>query len=966
MKLGAMRKGSWSYFFWGLVALVVLQGSYSLWPEQDARQDQVISVRADGSKVDPLDVMLVADLSGPTRGLGRELASGFRDAIARLNATNELRLVERDDAGKIEAASALAEGAAAGFRTLAMVGPSYGPNITALEAAANEGELAVLVPIAKPSTAINGPWTFTLQTSMFHQGEMLGKLIPMFAPPERIANFVSVGATPTGFWGGIIEAFRKDFSITLDQVYWPSGQTSDAQQALVRENLYYDLIIISLPLGETAEVVRNLKLLGFIGTIVVEGEASLWNFSKSFANERRETIAPGFFTNNIVGLVPFTPLVASSDSQRLISIYRQVHKVDPTWAYAYGYDAGILVSNFIIQARAAGRLDLTKPDKMREAFRTYLSGLKEQGLPGGGFTGDLSFNLSRERESPPRFIVYRGGRQEPLNLQIGEVPSIATSVATSGRHISVGDLSYSVVPVVETGIRIKDLAKLDMEQGLFDATFDFWFKSASAIKLEDITFLNQVGPLRSGVLVEEVQYGASVFRHYTVDGQFRYAPRPADSLLGRTSIDVLWRHSRLNSDALHFVAEADRGAAAFKNRGGEGKAGAASIREYSVAASYLAVSDESLPAFGDPRGVNGTLRYSVASYHVDLAKLQSTFTSRVISVFGFRKIHYALAIMGGVGLLLALYEIRRRRSDFVAIAQCCWIVVSLLLSEITFFTSPLTEEVRLTDLLLIEKSYAFLYIFVVVRLIDVLIFRSQSQRSGEGRTNPVMVFAARASLYFVGAAVFYTNILGRDILPVLATSSVLLTVVGLALRELIFDAMAGVALTTDKHIRVGEWISVRVRDRLTSGKVEGIGWRHTRIRSRDNQTHFIPNSAIATQVLSNLSVAGGYTRIECSFVVSARVNVGEMLPRIEQVLAQQFADSREFDQERPMKAMIERLEGECVYCVIQAFVSPDASVDQVKTRILETVRLVLLQDEAFAGGVYLASSLAGRSLRPAT
>jgi small-conductance mechanosensitive channel len=243
-----------------------------------------------------------------------------------------------------------------------------------------------------------------------------------------------------------------------------------------------------------------------------------------------------------------------------------------------------------------------------------------------------------------------------------------------------------------------------------------------------------------------------------------------------------------------------------------------------------------------------------------------------MSVFGLRRIHYALAIAGIAGIFLALYELTGRRSDTITIAQCCWIVIALVLSEISFFTSPLTEAVRLTELLLVEKVYALLYIFVVVRLLDVLIFRSLKRRSGEGRTTPVMIFVARASLYFLGAAVFYTNILGRDILPVLATSSVLLTVVGLALRELIFDAMAGVALTTDRHIRIGEWISVRVRDRLLQGKVEGVGWRHTRIRSRDNQTHFIPNSAIATQVLSNLSVAGGYTRMECSFVVSARVN----------------------------------------------------------------------------------------------
>jgi hypothetical protein len=85
---------------------------------------------------------------------------------------------------------------------------------------------------------------------------------------------------------------------------------------------------------------------------------------------------------------------------------------------------------------------------------------------------------------------------------------------------------------------------------------------------------------------------------------------------------------------------------------------------------------------------------------------------------------------------------------------------------------------------------------------------------------------------------------------------------------------------------------------------------------------------------------------------------------LEQALARKLGQSVELDSERPMRAMIERLEGDWVYCVIQAFVSPDASGDRVKTEILETVRQVLLQDEAFAESPPGPSLLALRSARP--
>ena len=940
----------WVCFFGSLVALTLAQSVQSFWPQRIDDESLSSSKRADGTNIDPLDVMLVADLSGPTQSFGKDLASGFRDAISSFQLSNEIRLVERDDAGKIEASAALAEGAAAGYRSLALVGPTYDASIAAVEAAAGEGELALLVPIAKPLLATNGPWTFTLQSSMPLQGEMLGKILPLLAPAERIANFIHPGTPPNGLWGGILAAFRNKHDITLDQVNWASGQSVDEQKASIKEDLYYDAILISLPLDEAAEVVRNLRLFGFAGIIVIEGEALLGRFSEKFANDRREAISPGFFTDAIVGAVPFTPLLASSDSQKVIASYRRAYQNEPSWAYAYGYDAGLLVANFVVQARASGKFDLAKPDKMREALRNYLAELKDQGQPIGGMTGDLSFNTSRERQIPPRLIVYKGGRPAPFSLQISEQPSLGEQPAALGQSISIGDVFYNVVPVVETSIRLRDLSKLDLELGIFEATFDAWFKSSSAVRIEDITFLNQIGPLRSAVLTEEVRDKSGIARRYTIDGRFQYAPRAADTLLGRASIDLSWRHSSLNSQALHFVTDASRTTAAPRS-GVANPPAAESIRDYRISSSYLAVGDQSLLALGDPRSSNGTLTYSVASYHADLARLESTLTSRVIAKFGLKNIHLALAMVNIVGLLLLIPKPWRNNRDALAIAQCCWIIIALVLSEISFFVSTLTDAFRLTDLLLIEKTYSLLCIFAVVRLIDVLLIGLWRKNAGEERAHPVLVFVTRIGLYFSGVAVFYTNILGKDILPVLATSSVLLTVVGLALRDLIFDAMAGVALTADRHIRIGEWISVRVRDRFIHGKVEGIGWRHSRVRSRDNQTHFIPNSAIATQVLSNSSAAGSHIRMECFFVVSAKVNLGEILPTLEQTLSQQFRGSRFISQEKTIKVLIGRLEDSWVQCIIQFFVSPDASTEIIRSEMLETVRKILAEHQAFAESI---------------
>lgn len=62
-----------------------------------------------------LDIVFVADFSGPNKLVGEDLARGFEDALKAHGAHAALRIVRRDDQGRPEATLALAEGAASSF-----------------------------------------------------------------------------------------------------------------------------------------------------------------------------------------------------------------------------------------------------------------------------------------------------------------------------------------------------------------------------------------------------------------------------------------------------------------------------------------------------------------------------------------------------------------------------------------------------------------------------------------------------------------------------------------------------------------------------------------------------------------------------------------------------------------------------------------------------------------------------------
>ena len=129
------------------------------------------------NKADLLDVVAIADFSGPTRMIGQDLAQGFKDAASAGNISNDVRLVIRDDRGNANAVAALADGAASGFSTLAVIGPTQAMGYQDMTKSLEEGMVPGLVPISPPSSHQDEKWIFALQPSQQRQGEFVSNLL---------------------------------------------------------------------------------------------------------------------------------------------------------------------------------------------------------------------------------------------------------------------------------------------------------------------------------------------------------------------------------------------------------------------------------------------------------------------------------------------------------------------------------------------------------------------------------------------------------------------------------------------------------------------------------------------------------------------------------------------------------------------------------------------------------------------
>src|SRR6267142_846237 len=81
---------------------------------------------------------------------------------------------------------------------------------------------------------------------------------------------------------------------------------------------------------------------------------------------------------------------------------------------------------------------------------------------------------------------------------------------------------------------------------------------------------------------------------------------------------------------------------------------------------------------------------------------------------------------------------------------------------------------------------------------------------------------------------------GLDVLPLLTTSAVLTAVIGLALQAPIANVFGGLALQLDRTLGQGDWIETGRH----SGRIIEIGWRSTRLITKDGDTLFLPNSQL--------------------------------------------------------------------------------------------------------------------------
>jgi small-conductance mechanosensitive channel len=102
----------------------------------------------------------------------------------------------------------------------------------------------------------------------------------------------------------------------------------------------------------------------------------------------------------------------------------------------------------------------------------------------------------------------------------------------------------------------------------------------------------------------------------------------------------------------------------------------------------------------------------------------------------------------------------------------------------------------------------------------------------------------------VVALILLKEILDINVTSLIATTTVLTAIIGLALQSTLTNILAGLTIHLEKPLKQGDWISAGGYE----GRVMDISIRSTRIMTNENNEVFIPNSKVLGEAVVNYSL----------------------------------------------------------------------------------------------------------------
>jgi small-conductance mechanosensitive channel/CRP-like cAMP-binding protein len=138
--------------------------------------------------------------------------------------------------------------------------------------------------------------------------------------------------------------------------------------------------------------------------------------------------------------------------------------------------------------------------------------------------------------------------------------------------------------------------------------------------------------------------------------------------------------------------------------------------------------------------------------------------------------------------------------------------------------------------------------WLAARVCDLLLHRVAILSRGGAPYPALLSDLVSAALFAAAGLTILMQVFDKSANGLITVSSVMIAVIGFALRNVISDIFSGIALGIDHPYAIGDWIETV---QGAAGKVSEITWRTTRLVDRNGFVIIVPNGLVAGQRLIN-------------------------------------------------------------------------------------------------------------------
>ncbi|MFA6471571.1 MAG: mechanosensitive ion channel family protein [Candidatus Latescibacterota bacterium] len=180
---------------------------------------------------------------------------------------------------------------------------------------------------------------------------------------------------------------------------------------------------------------------------------------------------------------------------------------------------------------------------------------------------------------------------------------------------------------------------------------------------------------------------------------------------------------------------------------------------------------------------------------------------------------------------------------------------------------------------LIQKSVIALFIIsasiAIAKIISEMVKFNTSKIQGAFPSTTIFSNLAKIIVFIIGFLILLQS-LGIPITPLITALGVGGLAVALALQETLSNLFAGLQIIASRQVVPGDYVKL---DSGEEGYVVDITWRNTTIRSLPNNTIIVPNSKLASAIITNYNLP----EQEMSVLVEIGVSYSSNLEQVERV-----------------------------------------------------------------------------------